>query len=202
MVREIVLLRRLQDGCHPNIVRLFNFFHADETLHIVMEFLPHTLQTYPHAKARALALIEQLCNAVSFCHQNQVMHRDIKPENVLVDAGGRLRLSDFGLATIMPRRCYTMNVVTLPYRAPELLIEAKTGLYTVGIDWWSVGCVCYELVYGVLLFDGVQTIDELRDRITRFQPPHVPDSEVRKCLSHLLQTDPMARIPLGCAQSY
>ena len=194
---------------HPNVLLFMGVVAADplQPLCMVSEYfqggsLSEWLQRNPFDEQHSLQIALKCARGLLYLHSRGVLHRDLKSENVLVDAVGRLRLADFGLATIMPRRCYTMNVVTLPYRAPELLVDGETGLYTVGVDWWSVGCVLYEVAHGAVLFDGVETIDELRDRMARFQQPAVSDPDVRKCLCHLLQTDPMARIPPGCSQPY
>ena len=80
------------------------------------------------------------------------MHRDMKPQNILVDATGRLKITDFGLARAfsVPMKPYTHEVVTLWYRAPELLLGATE--YSIAVDMWSVGCIFFELVQQTPLF--------------------------------------------------
>lgn len=87
-----------------------------------------------------------MLDAISFCHLNRILHRDLKPQNLLVDESGHIKLADFGLARSfnIPMRAYTHEVVTLWYRAPEILLGTK--LYATGVDLWSLGCIFAEMV--------------------------------------------------------
>ncbi|KER23438.1 hypothetical protein T265_08659 [Opisthorchis viverrini] len=103
----------------------------------------------------------QLLNALHFCHQLKVFHRDLKPSNLLLTREGFLKLADFGLSRTysMSNRTYCHEVVTLWYRAPELMLGAKQ--YDESIDTWSFGCILYEMITGEVLFPGDSEIDEL-----------------------------------------
>lgn len=81
-----------------------------------------------------------------YCHSHRVLHRDMKPQNLLVNRNGLLKLADFGLARAfgIPLRSYTHEVVTLWYKAPEVLLGTK--FYTTSVDIWSVGCIFAEMV--------------------------------------------------------
>lgn len=89
------------------------------------------------------------------CHSRGVLHRDIKGSNLLVDDNGILKIADFGLATFFRRdqkQVLTSHVVTLWYRAPELLLGATQ--YGVEIDMWSAGCIIAELFAGKPIMPG------------------------------------------------
>ena len=88
----------------------------------------------------------QLLNGLVHCHERRIMHRDLKPSNLLVDPDGKLlKIADFGLARTfgLPLKSYTHEVVTLWYRAPEILLGAKE--YSTPIDIWSIGCIFAEM---------------------------------------------------------
>ena len=88
----------------------------------------------------------QLLDGIAYCHKHRVLHRDLKPQNLLIDNQGRIKLADFGLARAfgLPVRMYTHEVVTLWYRAPEILLGTKS--YSMGVDIWSLGCIFAEMV--------------------------------------------------------
>jgi serine/threonine protein kinase len=105
--------------------------------------------------------MHQLLSGIAFCHSHRVLHRDLKPQNLLIDREGHLKLADFGLARAfgVPVRTYTHEVVTLWYRAPEILLGSTQ--YSTPVDIWSVGCIFAELVTRQPLFPGDSEIDEL-----------------------------------------
>ena len=83
-----------------------------------------------------------------------MLHRDLKPQNLLINREGRLKLADFGLARAfgIPVKNFTHEVVTLWYRAPDILLGSKN--YTTSVDIWSVGCIFAEIVNRQALFAG------------------------------------------------
>jgi cyclin-dependent kinase len=96
----------------------------------------------------------QLLNGVAKCHKHKVLHRDLKPQNLLINREGILKLADFGLARAfgIPVKNFTHEVVTLWYRAPDILMGSKN--YNTSVDIWSVGCIFAEMVTRRPLFAG------------------------------------------------
>ncbi|XP_068935088.1 cyclin-dependent kinase 2 isoform X1 [Petaurus breviceps papuanus] len=148
-IREISLLKELN---HPNIVKLLDVIHTENKLYLVFEFLHQDLKKFMDASALTgipLPLIKsylfQLLQGLAFCHSHRVLHRDLKPQNLLINAEGSIKLADFGLARAfgVPVRTYTHEVVTLWYRAPEILLGCK--YYSTAVDIWSLGCIFAEM---------------------------------------------------------
>ncbi|XP_032065024.1 cyclin-dependent kinase 3 isoform X2 [Thamnophis elegans] len=164
-IREISLLKELK---HPNIVRLLDVVHNQKKLYLVFEYLNQDLKKYMDSSRTGelpLNLIKsylyQLLQGVSFCHSHRVIHRDLKPQNLLINEMGAIKLADFGLARAfgVPLRTYTHEVVTLWYRAPEILLGCK--YYSTAVDIWSIGCIFAEMVARKALFPGDSEIDQL-----------------------------------------
>ena len=149
----------------------------------------------------ARGIVREIAMGLAYVHQTGIIHRDVKPHNIMTwfDADkGVLRavLADFGLARRLPRteedeaaaakdllasmqghgHMMTRGVVTLWYRAPEILFADKTAKkarYTSAIDVWSLGCVVYELVTGKVLAQAATEQDVLR-KIARAIGPCPP----------------------------
>lgn len=149
----------LSELSHPNIIHLLGVFTSkDQNINLVLEYLPMgDLEAIIKAKdeirygaADIKAWMLMVNRAVWWCHESHVLHRDIKPNNIFVAADGTLKLADFGLARGMidpdPKNAMTTNVITMFYRPPELLYEAR--YYTGKVDIWSVACVHAELLLG------------------------------------------------------
>eukprot|EP01104_Vermistella_antarctica_P002777 TRINITY_DN12996_c0_g1_i1.p1 TRINITY_DN12996_c0_g1~~TRINITY_DN12996_c0_g1_i1.p1 ORF type:complete len:304 (-),score=61.24 TRINITY_DN12996_c0_g1_i1:172-1083(-) len=164
-IREISLLKELSR--HKNVVSLLDVVHCNQKLYLVFEFVAQDLKRYMDSCDGALhptlvkSYVYQLVNGIAFCHSHRVLHRDLKPQNLLIDREGALKLADFGLARAfgIPVRTYTHEVVTLWYRAPEILLGHN--LYSTPVDIWSIGCIFAELVNKSPLFPGDSEIDEL-----------------------------------------
>ncbi|KAF9483692.1 Pkinase-domain-containing protein [Pholiota conissans] len=167
-IREISLLKELKDD---NIVRLLDIVHADQKLYLVFEFLDVDLKRYietgnqnrtPITLAIVKKFTHQLNSGLLYCHSHRILHRDLKPQNLLIDNRDNLKLADFGLARAfgIPLRTYTHEVVTLWYRAPEVLLGSRH--YSTAIDMWSVGCIFAEMaMQGTPLFPGDSEIDQI-----------------------------------------
>lgn len=165
-LREAALLLSLD---HPNVISASEVVVGDtsDKFYLVMEYAGQDLCTLlerlqrAYAPAELKSLMHMLLNGVAYLHENWVIHRDLKPSNLLVNNDGVLKICDFGLARRYadPPDTYTPGVVTLWYRAPELLLGAKQ--YSTAVDMWAVGCVFAELLAGQPLFAGTGELDQL-----------------------------------------
>lgn len=103
----------------------------------------------------------QLLLGIKYAHENRIIHRDLKPQNLLIDIQGNLKIADFGLARSFtyPIQPLTHEVVTLWYRAPEVLLGQE--IYTVSIDMWAVGCIIAEMYLSEPFFNGSSDIEQI-----------------------------------------
>ena len=132
-----------------------------------MDFLEHDLKTLledmaePFLPSETKTLMLQITSAVSYLHDKWILHRDLKTSNILINNRGEIKLADFGMAryTSNPPPKLTQLVVTLWYRAPELLLG--TWQYDFDVDMWSLGCIFAELLTREPLFQGKNEVDQL-----------------------------------------
>jgi len=170
-LREISLLMALN---HPNVLDVREIVVSgsrgaglQRRIFIVMEFVEHDLKALMEAMNRCFSMSEvkclllQLLQGVSYLHRNWILHRDLKTSNLLLSNSGVLKIADFGLAREYgsPLRQLTPLVVTLWYRAPELLLGQKE--YSTAIDMWSVGCIFAEFISKEALLPGRAELDQL-----------------------------------------
>jgi len=166
-IREISLLKEMK---HENILSLLNIIHTEsQKLFLVCEYLDMDLKYYMDSIPLGFGLgneivrkfMVQLLRGIRFCHGQRILHRDLKPQNLLIDKEGNLKIADFGLARAfgLPMRLYTHEVVTLWYRAPEILLGSRQ--YSLGIDIWAIGCIFAEMITRKALFQGDSEIDEI-----------------------------------------
>lgn len=170
-LREI---HTLLEARHPHIVELKELVVGDtlSQVYLVMEFVEHDLKTLlstmrtQFLQSEIKTLMHQLLSAVALMHGRWIVHRDLKTSNLLMTNRGRMKIADFGLARLFgdPLEEMTALVVTLWYRAPELLLGAP--LYDTAVDMWSVGCIFGELLLKEPLFQGKNETDQL-GRIVR-----------------------------------
>ncbi|KAL4950854.1 kinase-like domain-containing protein [Aspergillus filifer] len=166
-IREISLMKELK---HESIVSLYDVIHTENKLMLVFEYMDKDLKKYMDTRgdrgqldqATIKSFMHQLLNGIAFCHDNRVLHRDLKPQNLLINKKGQLKLGDFGLARAfgIPVNTFSNEVVTLWYRAPDVLLGSRT--YNTSIDIWSAGCIMAELYTGRPLFPGTTNEDQLQ----------------------------------------
>lgn len=132
-----------------------------------MDFIEHDLKTLqedmlePFLPSEIKTLLLQLTSAVEYLHSNWIMHRDLKTSNLLMNNRGQMKVADFGMARYYgdPPPKLTQLVVTLWYRAPELLLGAER--YGPEVDLWSIGCIFGELLKKEPLLQGKNEVDQL-----------------------------------------
>ena len=185
VLKEISILKQM---CHQNIIKLL--YVSTNYISVLLYFerceldLAKYLDSYQQflSVTDIKALLTQLCLGVLHFHNIHIIHRDLKPENLLlaiVDNKYVLKIADFGLSCQYTGfyKQYDHLVVTLLYRAPELLL--KTTQYGKEIDIWSIACI-FTTMYGKTLFNGNDEQTQLRaifditgiPIITDF--PHIP----------------------------
>jgi len=155
-LREIRILQLLN---HENIVNLIEicrqYTRHKTTFYLVFEFCEHDLAgllsniNVKFSLGEIKKVMQQMCEALFFIHNNKIIHRDMKAANILITKQGTLKLADFGLARAIsinkqgnPNR-YTNRVVTLWYRPPELLLGERN--YGPAVDMWGAGCIMAEM---------------------------------------------------------
>ncbi len=173
--REARAAAKLQ---HPNIVTIYelgNFGRKDKP-YIVMEYLEGSDLTsfiggeHPMAFGEALDVAAQLCRALDFAHQHDVVHRDVKPSNIRLLDDGRVKIMDFGIARIEGGDQITRSGVmvgTPHYMSPE---QIKGGKIDGRSDVFSAGCILYEMLAGRRPFHG-DTAPTVLYKIVNEPPP-------------------------------
>ncbi|GFR43402.1 hypothetical protein Agub_g4482 [Astrephomene gubernaculifera] len=191
-IREISTLRELQ---HDNIVRLKDIIATvnGNHVHLVLEFLDCDLRYYldncteASNISRIKSVVYQILRGIRYAHANSIMHRDLKPQNILVSTStGQVKITDFGLARcFLPNeeRAYTEKVVTLYYRAPELLLGSQ--YYTSAVDLWSIGCIMAEMINFDVFFKAEQEVSEISQIMRIFSKLGTPTPEAWKELPGL-----------------
>lgn len=162
-IREISLLKELNDD---TIVRLLDVVNYRRKLWLVFEYLDQDLKKFMDSQPALSptlirSYIHQILVGLDYCHSRRIVHRDLKPQNLLIDSNGHIKLADFGLARAfcVPVRPYTHEVITLWYRAPEILLGSQS--YSLPVDIWSTGCIFIEMMNKKPFFTGDCEIDQL-----------------------------------------
>ncbi|XP_062032409.1 cyclin-dependent kinase 10 isoform X1 [Lepus europaeus] len=165
-LREITLLLRAR---HPNIVELKEVVVGNhlESIFLVMGYCEQDLASLlenmptPFSEAQVKCIVLQVLRGLQYLHRNFIIHRDLKVSNLLMTDKGCVKTADFGLARAygVPVKPMTPKVVTLWYRAPELLLGTTTQ--TTSIDMWAVGCVLAELLAHKPLLPGTSEIHQI-----------------------------------------
>jgi len=178
-MREIALNRELR---HENIITLREVTLEDKSIYMVFNYASHDLLQLIHHHSTVIrgsialpvlkSLLFQLLNGVHYLHSHFVLHRDLKPANILLTCDGVVKIADLGLARIYQAPLQSLYagdkvVVTIWYRAPELLLGARH--YNYKIDMWAIGCIWGELLALRPMFKGEEAKMDAKSKTTPFQ---------------------------------
>jgi len=189
----------------PFIVNIKSAFQDEDNLYLVSEFMQGgdmffqmhdgSIVTFNNEKTKFY--IMELVLGLESLHENKIVYRDLKPENILIDSRGHIKLTDFGLSKILEDeddKAFTI-CGTPQYLAPEILL--KQG-YDKAVDWWSLGCVMYEMLCGKLPFlmkRGVKLSMKIYERKIEF--PKNVQNDAKDLIQKLLVIDPQQRLGSG-----
>ncbi|KAG9148637.1 hypothetical protein Leryth_019147 [Lithospermum erythrorhizon] len=198
--REIATMKLIK---HPNVVRLYEVMASKTKIFIVLEFVTGGElfdKIVNHGRMKedeARKYFQQLINAVDYCHSRGVYHRDLKPENLLLDAGGNLKVSDFGLSALSQQvredgllhtACGTPN-----YAAPEILNDR--GYDGASADLWSCGVILFVLLAGFLPFDDSNVLNLYKKiRCADYTCPSWFSFRAVQLIMRILDPNPTTRI--------
>lgn len=193
---------------HPNIVSVYDVGMTDGEYYIVMEYVDGpTLKEVirergPLPVADVIEIADQICDALAHAHEQGIIHRDVKPHNILVTRGGRVKVTDFGIAKAITGNTLTYQTSThvlgsVHYFSPE---QARGRVATAQSDIYSLGVVMYEMLTGQLPFSGDSPVSvalkHLRDKFIepRQIRPDIPQS-VENIVLRCLAKSPEHRYP-------
>ena len=198
---EIDVLREIN---HPNILQLYEFYEDKKSFHLVTEKLnggelfEFIVSSEMLSESIAAHFIQQILNAVNYCHQRGIIHRDLKPENLLLDKrspNAILKVIDFGASGLINESEHLKaRFGTSYYIAPEVLRRD----YTEKCDIWSCGVILYILLSGKPPFSGKtddQIIKSVKKGVYSLSAPEWDSisPEAKDLVSSLLQFDPSKR---------
>ena len=187
----------------PFVVNIKFAFQDKENLYIITEFMQggelffhlHKEKRFDNEKAKFY--IVEIILALEYLHSRKMLYRDLKPPNILIDKTGHIKLTDFGLSKIFKSKndkAYTI-CGSPNYLAPEILTNKG---YDFTVDWWSLGCVMYELLIGLSPFK-IRPGESLNEEFYNkefFMPDYVSE-EAQDLIKKLLVINPKKRLGYG-----
>lgn len=169
---------------HPHIIQVFDFNHSDDVYYMILEYIEgQTLDSYQaHFKQvgqrlgrnQILFIMERLCQAVGYAHNQGMVHRDLKPSNVMIRPDGEPVLMDFGIAKMIEAEQYTITgalIGTVAYMAPE---QIKGENPDHRVDIYALGVMLFELATGRRPFEGINATATILMHLTDPVPDIVP----------------------------
>ncbi|XP_018612930.2 serine/threonine-protein kinase Sgk2b [Scleropages formosus] len=197
MAERSVLLKNLQ---HPFLVGLHYSFQTTDKLYFVLDYVNggelfyHLQRERVFLEPRARFYIAEMASALGYLHSLHIIYRDLKPENILLDSEGHIVLTDFGLCKegLAPNGTTSTFCGTPEYLAPEVLQKQP---YDHTVDWWCMGSVLYEMLYGLPPFYSRNTAEMYNNILHKplVLKPNVSNAG-RALLEGLLQKDRTQRL--------
>lgn len=188
---------------HPNIVKLYYAFQDNNKVYLILEYLDggelfhHLAQEKFLPEKTASYYVAQMIIALRYLHLNlKVIYRDLKPENCMLDSVGNLVLTDFGLSKVSNDEKNNSITGTVQYMAPEVI---KGEPYDYSVDWWSLGCVVYDLLTGSAPFTGnnnKKIIEKILSMKKTLKYPYYLSNDAKDFLRKLLQVNPEKRFDI------
>lgn len=200
-LNEKIILEQVN---HPNIVKLYYAFQDNNKVYLILEYLDggelfhHLAEQKYMSEKDASYYIAQIILALRYLHQNlKVIYRDLKPENCMLNSEGMLVLTDFGLSKVSSDGDSRHSMIgTAQYMAPEVI---KGEDYDFSADWWSLGCVAYDMLTGGPPFTG-HTNEKIMDKVVHSKKylkfPFYLSLDAKDFLRKLLQSNPEKRMDI------
>lgn len=169
---------------HHNIVKFFNSFSDSNRFYIILEYHPYTLEKIITTSVTSCLLsgnfhrsvFSQICSALTYLHENNIIHGDIKDSNILISNVYEAKICDFGLS-INRNLIDNFNTVifgTPYYMAPEMLDRKLNYDNIPKIDSWSLGIVLYRMLYKIFPFNTVNKSKMILQNAIRTYEPGFP----------------------------
>lgn len=188
----------------PNVIKMYETFEDDTYLYIILEyceggsFADFIREHGPLPREKLYRVCAKLIETLQQCHEKKIAHRDIKPANVLIDAWGRPKLADFGLAQFYSDDREGINFSgSKPYMSPELIM--KTEYNPFAADVWALGITFYFFAYGRLPWSYADR-KELENQVVMgmINYPYEPtyESNFIQCLRGMTSVHPKNRVTL------
>ncbi|MDI6739732.1 MAG: tetratricopeptide repeat protein [Candidatus Edwardsbacteria bacterium] len=183
---------------HPNLIQVFDFGRDNNYYYFTMELMPgQSILDCCQGKrvAECSEKIAQLCRALEYIHEHDVVHLDIKPSNILISGDGTVKLSDFGLARRFTGQSAFRLFGTPAYMSPEIIASQVPDGRS---DLYSLGVLMYQVFTGKLPFEAVSTEELIRCHLQQIpQPPQIINPEISNqagtLILKLLSKDPNDR---------